>query len=96
MDTQCSVRYRSCRSLFNDFHHGLLGVRVERDRVGKKRDRTIRISLATDRPLRPTGLSYEEGETMVIEIMRQREPMTVQVTVPERDDNFFWRRNGRF
>lgn len=40
--------------------------------------------------------SYEEGETMQISIMRQREPMTVEVTVPERDSNVFWRRNGRF
>ena len=40
--------------------------------------------------------SYEEGETMQISIMRQREPMTVDVTVPERDANMFWRRNGRF
>jgi S1-C subfamily serine protease len=36
--------------------------------------------------------SYEEGETMQISIMRQREPMTVEVTVPERDANFTWRR----
>jgi S1-C subfamily serine protease len=40
--------------------------------------------------------SYEEGETMEISIMRQRESMTVDVTVPERDGNAFWRRNGRF
>jgi S1-C subfamily serine protease len=40
--------------------------------------------------------SYEEGETMQISIMRQRESMTVEVTVPERDSNTFWRRNGRF
>lgn len=40
--------------------------------------------------------SYEEGETMEFSIMRQRESMTVDVTVPEREDNVFWRRNGRF
>jgi S1-C subfamily serine protease len=40
--------------------------------------------------------SYEDGETMEISIMRQREPMTVEVTVPERDSDFLWRRNGRF
>lgn len=40
--------------------------------------------------------SYEEGETMGISIMRQREPMTIEVTVPERDANVFWRRDGRF
>ena len=40
--------------------------------------------------------SYEEGETMQFSIMRQRESMTVEVTVPERDSNSFWRRNGRF
>lgn len=40
--------------------------------------------------------SYEEGETMELSIMRQREPMTIEVTVPERDANVFWRRSGRF
>ncbi len=40
--------------------------------------------------------SYEEGETMQFSIMRQRESMTIEVTVPERDSNVFWRRNGRF
>jgi len=40
--------------------------------------------------------SYEEGETMELSIMRQKEPMTIDVTVPERDANVFWRRNGRF
>ena len=39
--------------------------------------------------------SYEEGETMEISIMRQREPMTVEVTGPERDSDFFWRQ-GRY
>lgn len=35
--------------------------------------------------------SYEEGETMTISIMRQRQPMTISVTVPERDGSFFRR-----
>lgn len=37
--------------------------------------------------------SYEEGETMQLSIMRQREPMTIEVTVPGRGDGgLFWRR----
>ena len=39
--------------------------------------------------------SYEEGETMQISIMRQREPMTIDIEVPDRDSDFFWR-PGRY
>jgi len=40
--------------------------------------------------------SYEDGETMEITLMRQREEMTIEVTVPERDSGALWRRDGRF
>ena len=41
--------------------------------------------------------SYEPGETMHIEITRNRSRQTVSVTVPERDDLFNWsRRNERY
>jgi len=59
------------------------------------------VSIDGRRPASQTQLmrilrSYEEGETMQMSIMRQREPMTIEVTVPERDSDFSWRRNGRF
>ena len=34
--------------------------------------------------------SYDPGETMHIEIMRNKSRQTVEVTVPERDRGFFW------
>jgi C-terminal processing protease CtpA/Prc len=34
--------------------------------------------------------SYDPGETMHIEIMRNRQRQTIEVTVPERDRGFFW------
>jgi C-terminal processing protease CtpA/Prc len=38
--------------------------------------------------------SYEPGETMAIDIMRDRRQQTVTVTVPARDRGFFWGPDG--
>jgi serine protease Do len=35
--------------------------------------------------------SYEPGETMRIEVMRDKRRQTITATVPERDGGFFWR-----
>ncbi len=43
--------------------------------------------------------SYEEGETVNIEIMRDRNRMTLSIEVPERENNFFgsgWNRRWEF
>jgi type II secretory pathway component PulC len=39
--------------------------------------------------------SYEEGESMSVEIMRDRQRQTVTVTIPERERGFFWRDQNR-
>jgi S1-C subfamily serine protease len=81
---------------------GLLIVRApDDDQELDLRSGDVIVSVDGRRPTSQTQLmrilrSYEEGETMEISIMRQREPMTIEVTVPERDANVFWRRNGRF
>lgn len=80
---------------------GLLVVRVpEDDNELDIRSGDVIVSVDGRRPSSQTQLtrilrSYEEGETMQIEIMRQREPMTIDVTVPERDNEFYLRRPGR-
>jgi uncharacterized membrane protein len=38
--------------------------------------------------------SYEPGETMTIDIMRDRRQQTVTVTVPARDSGFLWSPDG--
>jgi S1-C subfamily serine protease len=81
---------------------GLLVVRApDDDQELDLRSGDVIVSVDGRRPTSQSQLmrilrSYEEGETMEISIMRQREPMSVEVTVPERDSNYFWRRNGRF
>jgi C-terminal processing protease CtpA/Prc len=39
--------------------------------------------------------SYEEGESMNVEVMRNQRRQTVTVTIPERDRGFFWRDENR-
>jgi C-terminal processing protease CtpA/Prc len=39
--------------------------------------------------------SYEPGETMSVEIMRNKARRTIQITVPERDRGFFWSDGGK-
>jgi S1-C subfamily serine protease len=81
---------------------GLLIVRApDDDQELDLRSGDVIVSVDGRRPTSQSQLmrilrSYEDGETMRFSIMRQREPMTIEVTVPERDSNMFWRRNGRF
>jgi hypothetical protein len=81
---------------------GLLVVRAPTDdQVLDLRSGDVIVSIDGREPTSQSQLmriirSYEEGETMEISIMRQREAMTIEVTVPERDSDYFWRRNGRF
>jgi C-terminal processing protease CtpA/Prc len=81
---------------------GLLVVRAPTDdEVLDLRSGDVIVSIDGREPTSQSQLmrilrSYEEGETMEISIMRQREPMTIEVTVPERDSDYLWRRNGRF
>lgn len=81
---------------------GLLIVRApDDDQELDLRSGDVIVSVDGRRPTSQSQLmrilrSYEEGETMQFSIMRQREPTTIEVTVPERDSNMFWRRNGRF
>ncbi len=81
---------------------GLLVVRAPTDdEVLDLRSGDVIVSIDGREPTSQSQLmrilrSYEEGETMEISIMRQREAMTIEVTVPERDSDYFWRRNGRF
>jgi S1-C subfamily serine protease len=81
---------------------GLLIVRApDDDQELDLRSGDVIVSVDGRRPTSQSQLmrilrSYEEGETMRFSIMRQREPTTIEVTVPERDSNMLWRRNGRF
>ncbi len=76
---------------------GLLVVRApEENNELDLRSGDVIVSVDGRRPSSQTQLtrilrSYEEGESMQIQIMRQREAMTLEVTVPERDNDFFWR-----
>ncbi len=76
---------------------GLLVVRApEENNELDLRSGDVIVSVDGRRPSSQTQLirilrSYEEGESMEIQIMRQRESMTLDVTVPERDNEFFWR-----
>ena len=40
--------------------------------------------------------SYEEGEEMTFEIMRDRTRQTVSFVIPEREGNYYWRRDWEF
>jgi S1-C subfamily serine protease len=81
---------------------GLLVVRAPEDNdVLDLRSGDVIVSIDGREPASQTQLvrilrSYEDGETMEISIMRQRQPMTLEATVPERDTNVFWRRDGRY
>ena len=77
---------------------GLLVVRAPGDDdLLDLRSGDVIVSIDGRRPRSQTQLvrilrSYEEGESMQFTIMRQREEITIEVTVPERDVDFFWRR----
>lgn len=81
---------------------GLLVVRAPDDDAELDlRSGDVIVSVDGRRPTNQSQLmrilrSYEEGETMEFSLMRQRESMTIEVTVPERDSNYLWRRNGRY
>ena len=75
---------------------GLLVVRAPRDEdIGLKSGDVI-LSIDGRKPTSPSHAwrimrSYELGESMDVEIMRNKRRQTVQVTIPERERGFFWR-----
>lgn len=75
---------------------GLLVVRAPRDETLGLRSGDVILSLDGREPTDPRHAlrimrSYERGETMNIEIMRDGRRQTVTATVPERDNGFLWR-----
>ncbi|UCF40199.1 MAG: PDZ domain-containing protein [Gemmatimonadota bacterium] len=75
---------------------GLLVVRAPRDAALDLRSGDVILSIDGREPADPRHAlrimrSYEPGETMNVEIMRNKRRQTVTVTVPERDGGFLWR-----
>jgi S1-C subfamily serine protease len=74
---------------------GLLVVRAPKDEDTPLRSGDVILRVGDRAPSSATHLmrimrSYEPGETMHIEIMRNQQRQTVEVTVPDRDRGFFW------
>ena len=74
---------------------GLLVVRPPRDEDTQFKSGDVILKIGDRVPTSPSHAmrimrAYEPGETMTIEIMRNRQRQTIQVTVPERDRGFFW------
>ena len=75
---------------------GLLVVRAPRDEELDLRSGDVILNIDGRKPADPRHAlrimrSYEPGETMSVEIMRNQRRQTVTVTVPERDGGFLWR-----
>ncbi|UCG85195.1 MAG: PDZ domain-containing protein [Gemmatimonadota bacterium] len=76
---------------------GLLVIRAPEDEDVEFRSGDVILNVDGRKPTDQAHLvrimrSYEAGETMVIEIMRNRNHETVSITVPERDDVLNWSR----
>jgi C-terminal processing protease CtpA/Prc len=74
---------------------GLLVVRPPRDEGTQFKSGDVILKIGDRVPTSPSHAmrimrAYEPGETMSIEIMRNRQRQTIQVAVPERDRGFFW------
>jgi len=74
---------------------GLLVVRPPRDEGTQFKSGDVILKIGDRVPTSPSHAlrimrAYEPGETMSIEIMRNRQRQTIQVPVPERDRGFFW------
>lgn len=74
---------------------GLLVVRAPRDEALGLRGGDVILRLDGRQPTSPSHAmrilrSYAPGETLAIEIMRERRRQTLTVTVPEREGGFYW------
>jgi S1-C subfamily serine protease len=79
---------------------GLLVVRAPRDEDIGLESGDVILNIDGRKPTSPSHAlrimrSYEEGESMSVEIMRDRQRQTVTVTIPERERGFFWRDQNR-
>ncbi len=79
---------------------GLLVVRAPRDEDIGLASGDVILSIDGRKPTSPSHAlrimrSYEEGESMDVEIMRDKRRRTVKVTIPERERGFFWREENR-
>lgn len=75
---------------------GLLVVRAPKDERLQLRSGDVMLQVDGREPADQSHLlrilrSYAPGETMTLTIMRDRRRQTISVTVPEREDGFFWR-----
>ena len=75
---------------------GVLVVRAPEEPTLNLRSGDVILSIDGREPSSPSHAlrimrSYEPGETMSIEVMRDRRRQTIAATVPERDGGFFWR-----
>jgi C-terminal processing protease CtpA/Prc len=75
---------------------GLLVVSAPRDEELDLRSGDVILNIDGREPTDPRHAlrimrSYEPGETMSVEIMRNQRRQTITVTVPERDGGFLWR-----
>lgn len=74
---------------------GLLVVRAPRDEALQLRSGDVILTIDGREPTSPSHAirilrSYEPGESLAIEIMRNKRRTTLNVTVPERNDGFLW------
>lgn len=79
---------------------GLLVVRAPRDEDVGIQSGDVIMSIDGRKPTSPSHAmrimrSYEAGESMDVEVMRDKRRRTVKVTIPERDRGFFWREENR-
>lgn len=74
---------------------GLLVVRAPDDKSFALKSGDVILSIDGRAPTSPAHAlrimrSYDPGESMTIDIMREKKRQTVTVTIPERDRGFFW------
>ena len=79
---------------------GLLVVRAPDDESFQLKSGDVILSIDGRAPTSPAHAlrimrSYEPGESMKIDIMREKKRQTVTVTIPERDRGFFWQPDGQ-
>jgi C-terminal processing protease CtpA/Prc len=79
---------------------GLLVVRAPRDEDIGLESGDVILSIDGRKPTSPSHAlrimrSYEHGESMDVEIMRDKRRQTVKVTIPESERGFFWREEKR-
>jgi C-terminal processing protease CtpA/Prc len=79
---------------------GLLVVRAPDDESFALKSGDVILSIDGRPPTSPAHAlrimrSYEPGESMKIDVMREKKRQTVTVTIPERDRGFFWQPDGK-